>query len=328
MLHLVRNNSPYTAILLFIFTLCTQLQALMHAVLPEAVPAQLLYGWILHALSFVLGTSAFAYTFLAVILIYIQALLLNTIAAKHRLFAQPTYLPAFAYVAIASLHPALGQLGSMLIVNFFILFALHQLLMLKQSNNANKHIFNVGFAIMLAGLIQFSALLLILFLMFSLLILRPFSFREWMIMIVGLVMPLYMLLVLLFCTDKLPLMHLWPDLGISLPSQLKPARYYLGVFSGMIIWGGISLYNMQMNLPKMPIYLRRCWIAFTVLLFVSLITAIFADNVIKSVWMICLPALSLMMAHAFLNEKSRKMNAISFYFALILVIFCQLFLPL
>jgi len=85
---------------------------------------------------------------------------------------------------------------------------------------------------------------------------------------------------------------------------------------------------MQSNLPKAPIYIRRCWISLSLLLFVALLASVFSDNQINGVWIICLPALSLMMAHAFLNERNKKMNAISFYFALVLVLFCQLFLPL
>lgn len=328
MLHLVRNNSPYTAILLFIFTLCTQLQSLMHPVLPQATDTQLVYGWLLQAVSFLLGRSAFAWSFLGVVLVYLQALLLNAIAARHRLFAQNAYLTAFAYLSLSALHPAMAQFSPMLLVNLCILFAINELLLLKQAQNAGKYIFNLGFALMIAGLIQFSALALVLFLIFSLIVLRPFSFREWMIMLVGLAMPLYITAVWLFCTDKLHLLYLWPDLGVSLPSQLKPAQYYLGVFSGLIIWLSISMYNMQTNLPKAPIYIRRCWIAITALLVVSLLAAIFADKGVSAVWMVCLPALSLILAHAFINERSRKMNAISFYFVLAFILYCQVFLPL
>jgi general stress protein CsbA len=327
-LHLVRNNSPYTAILLFIFALCTQLQSLMHPVLPQAADTQLMYSGLLHILSFVLGKSAFAYSFLGVVLVYLQALLLNAIAARQRLFVHNTYLVAFAYLGLSALHPALSQFSPMLLVNMCILFAVNELLLLKQAQNAGKYIFNMGFALMIAGLIQFSALALVLFLLFSLIVLRPFSFREWMIMLVGLSLPLYIVSVWLFCTDKLHLLYLWPDLGVSLPSQLKPAQYYLGVFSGLIIWLSISMYNMQTNLPKAPIYIRRCWIAITALLIVSLIAATFADKEVSAVWVVCLPALSLIMAHAFINERSKKMNAISFYFTLALILYCQLFLPL
>lgn len=300
----------------------------MHPVLPVADQSQLVYGWLIYLVHFVVGKSAFGYSFIAVILLYIQALLLNGIVNRHRIFKQNTYLVAFAFLSLAALHPSLGQFNPMSFVSLCILFVTNQLLQLKQSLNTNKQLFNIGFVLMLAVLIQFSALFLVLFAFFALVILRPFNLREWMIMLVGLIMPLYILLVFLFCTDKLAVMHLWPDLGVSLPGKLQPELYFAGFFTGIFIWMLFSLFNMQKQLPKAPIYIRRCWIAFTVLIFVSLISAIFSDPRINSVWMITLPGLSLMLAHAFINERSRKMNAISFYFALALVVFCQIFLPL
>lgn len=328
MLNLVRNNSPYTAILLFIFTLCLNLQGLGHAILPKATDHQLVYGWVLEFCSFFFGKSAFAFSFFTVLLLYAQALFLNAVIARFRLYQHNTYLVSFSFIALSSLHPALSNFSPLLLVNILVLLAINELLQLKQSQHVNKELFNLGFLIMLAALIHFSAILLVLFLFSALLILRPFNFREWMISLVGLLMPLYILLVVLFWMNKFSAIYLWPDLGISLPSQLLPAHYYLGLFIGFIVWFSVSVYNMQLQLPKAPIYIRRYWISLTFLLMLSALSAIFSDNHINAVWVICLPALSLVMANAFLNERSKKMNIISFYFALALVLFCQIFLPL
>lgn len=300
----------------------------MHSVLPQASEHQLLYGWVLQGCSFFFGKSAFAFSLFSVLLLYAQALFLNAIIAQFRLYHQNTYLVSFSFIALSALHPALGNFSPLLLVNIFILWAINEMLQMKQSQHVNKELFNLGFAIMLAALLHFSAILLILFLFIALLILRPFNFREWMIALVGLLMPLYFLLVLLFWKDNLKAIYLWPDLGISLPSQLLPAKYYLGLFVGLIIWFSLSVYNMQLQLPKAPIYIRRYWISLTFLLILSVLSAIFSDSHINAVWLICLPALSLVMANAFINERSKKMNSISFYFALALVLFCQIFLPL
>jgi hypothetical protein len=300
----------------------------MHPVVPEAEPSQLLYGWVIHMFSQLLGKSAFAYSFLAVILVYLKALYLNFIAARHRLFLHNTYLPSFVLIVLSALHPAAGQMSAPLLVNFLLLFSINELLCLKQNQNAGKHLFNIGFAVVIGALMQFSVIFLCIFMLISLLILRPFSFREWMILIVGFAMPLYILMVILFCADKWQLMHFWPDLGISLPGQLKPGWFYLGMFGGIIIWICISLYNMQMQLPKAPIYIRRCWISLTLLLFFCLLVAIFSDSRISGAWMICLVPLSLVLTQAFLNERGKRMNLVSFYFVLALLLFCQIFLPI
>lgn len=300
----------------------------MHAVLPQASEHQLVYGYVLQFCSVFFGKSAFSFSLLAVFILYAQAIFLNAIVAQFKLYKHNTYLVSFSFIALCSLHPALSNFSPLLLVNIFVLLAIRELLKMKQAQQVNKELFNLGFIIMMAALIHFSSILLLLFLFIALLILRPFNFREWMIAFVGLLMPLYFFGVLLFWQDNFSAIYHWPDLGISLPKQLLHAKYYLGLMVGLIIWFSMSVYNMQMQLPKAPIYIRRYWISLTFLLMLSVFAAIFSNSRVNAVWLICLPALSLVLANAFLNERSKKMNTISFYFALALVLFCQIFLPI
>lgn len=299
-----------------------------HASLPTAVDAQILYSALLQLLYYIFGKTAFAFSSLAVILIYVQAICLNAIAVKYRLFNQSTYLVAFTYIILTALHPVLSYFNAQLIVNFLLLFAIHELLQLKQSHSPNKQLFNIGFVLSIAGFFQFTVVFLIPFIFIALAILRPINVREYFIVIIGLLMPLYMLFVILFCINQEAVLRLWPDLGISLPSQLRPAVYYLILFGGIFVLLVRSIYNMQAILPKAPIYIRRCWIMLTILLFNTLVVAVFTDKQIQAAWMVCLPILALILAHTFVNERSNKMNLISFYFAFAIVIFCQIFLPL
>lgn len=328
MLHLVRNNSPYTAILLFLLTLLLQLQALTHAVIPVSQASDLLYHWILGGVSLVFGKSAFAYQMLGTVLLYVQALFVNQLAIRHRLFIHQQYLPAFCFLVLAGMSPSFSTFSPTLLSNFVLIGTLHLLLASRNYQNANKQIFNIGFLVMLGALLQFSAVIFGFFALISLLIIRPFNLREWFVMLTGIAMPVYMLAVLLFCIDKLEWLHLWPQLGVSLPRQLKSAEYYFGLAGGLIVWLGFSTYNMQSQLPKAPIYIRRSWIVVTLLLCFSLIAACFSNPDLSGVWALCLPSLSLIFAQAFSHERNKKMNQIAFYFVLALAIFGQIFLPL
>lgn len=301
---------------------------MVHATVPIALDTQILYSALLKVLYYIFGKTAFVYNLLAVILIYVQAILLNAIAVKHRLFNQSTYLVAFTYIVLTSLHPVLSHFNAQLLINFFLLFIVHELLQLKQSHSPNKQLFNIGFALSIASFFQFTVVFLIPFIFIALAILRPINIREYFVALIGLLMPLYILFVILFCIDQESLLHLWPNLGISLPSQLKPAAYYLTLFGGIFVLLVRSMYNMQTILPKTSIYIRRCWIMLTILLFTTIVVAVFTDKQIVAAWMVCLPVLALILAHTFVNERSKKMNIISFYFALAFVIFCQIFLPL
>jgi hypothetical protein len=299
------------------------LQGMMHACLPMATEGQFGYAWLLWFLSFLLGKSAWAFSIFSVLLISIQAIWLNSIVAQHKLFLHNTYIVSFSFIALSSL----SSFSPLLVVNFLVILTLQELLQLKNAQKVSKQLFNIGFWVMLAAIIHFSAVFLVVFSLFAVALLRPFVFKEWMIVLAGLFMPMYFLLVLLFCTDKLYLMGQWPQLGISLPREVSSAYYFLGLLVGLIIWMFLALFNMQSQLPKAPIYIRRCWISITFLMIVSFFIAVFSDYQVIAVASICLPALSLILSQAFLNEQSKKMNTISFYFALALVLFCQIFLP-
>lgn len=304
------------------------MQALVHPVFPTAGSAQLAYVATLSILHHIFGHSAFVFSLLSVLLIFAQALWLNLIAIRHRLFQHNTYLVAFSFLLLSALHPSLSHFNAQLLINIILIYLVNELLTLKQAQSVNKHLFNIGFALSIAALFQFTVLFLVPFVFVALLILRPLSIREWMIALVGMLMPLYIVSVVLFCLDQLPLMRLWPDIGISLPRQLNPAKYYLIIFASLIVLLAGSMYNMQTQLPKAPIYIRRCWIMLSVLFIFSLLVASFTDSLVAGAWMICLPPLSLILAHLFQNERSKKMNAISFYFALLLVLYSQIFLPI
>jgi hypothetical protein len=60
----------------------------------------------------------------------------------------------------------------------------------------------------------------------------------------------------------------------------------------------------------------------------SLLAALFADKLVQASWLLAVPAVSLIVAHVFYAEKSKRLRNISFYFSLLFLICCQVFLPL
>lgn len=303
------------------------MQALIHPVYPQVLDSQVVYGSIVYLLSFLFGKSAFAFTLFAVLMIYLQAIYLNAIAANHRLYTKTTYLVAYTYIIVTSTNPSFSQFSSQIIINWLLLLALNELFNLQQSNRPNRNLFNIGLLLMLTGLIEFSAIIFLPFLFIALAILRPFHLREWVIPLLGVIMPVYLTAVILFLADKLPLLRHWPDVGISLPKQMHPAVYYLGCLAFMFILFAGSLFNMQSQLPKSTIYIRRCWTMLSVLFVFAILASVFCDSKVNAAWLMCMLPLSLMLAHVFNNEKSKRMSNISFYFSIAFVVFCQIFLP-
>src|ERR1043165_3408461 len=140
-LQIVRANSPYTVIILSILTLVLKLQALAHPVFPVADVHHALFGYIVQILTHIFGKSSTAFTVLAIAITFAQAIYLMNIASRHRLYSKHSYVPAFTYIALSSLHPALGQFSVQLLLNWLLLGTLDAILHFTRRDEPNRTIF-------------------------------------------------------------------------------------------------------------------------------------------------------------------------------------------
>jgi len=323
-LQLLKNNNPFTVIILLIFTLVVKMQALLHPLLPTALPDNFIYNTILSGVKTVLGANAFAYTLVSVVLIFIQALYLNGITTRHKLFSRPSYIPAFTYLVLTAVYPPLNHFSETLVLTCCVLPAIDMLLGFSQTFQPRKLLYNAGFVLCLAAIVQFSALGYLLLFFICLLLLRPFNAGEWAVALMGYITPFYFLSGILFLTDALGLLPHWVHIGISLPHTVSSPLYTVGMLSGFIILLACGFYAMQLQLPRMSIYIRRNWIALLCYLLISVIVAICTDIEVQGAWLIAMPALSLVISYALSLEKSKGFSNFIFYFSLVFIAFCQL----
>jgi len=325
-LQLIRNNSPYTVIILFIFTLLVKMQALIHPLHPAMLPDYLLYNSIINLFDMVFNGNgaAFAYTLFAVLLLFFQALYLNRICNKYKLFPKSTYIPAFTYILLTSIYVQFSYFNETILVLWCVLGAIDTFLAFGQTLQPRKHIFNAGFMLCLAALFQFSAIGYFALLVMCMIVLRPFNFGEWVVAMAGYITPIYFFASVLFLIDMFREIVHWPNLGVSLPGRMESPVYMLGTFSGLIILFFSGVYVMQQQIPKSSIYVRRNWLALLIYVLISIAVAIITDAYVKSVWLILMPGLTLIISHALSLEKSKRFSNFIFYFSLIFVVFCQL----
>src|SRR5690606_21208200 len=163
--NLFRNSNPFVVIILFIATLLMKMPALLHPVMPIPYENHIVFPLLLRMLHF----SAFGYTLLAIVLIFLQALYLNFIAEKHKLFQKAGYYPAFMYVLFTSLYPAFNYFSEPLFINCLMLIGIDVLLSFPKTLHPGKQLFNAGFVLCLPALIQFPAIGFFLLLLIALL---------------------------------------------------------------------------------------------------------------------------------------------------------------
>jgi hypothetical protein len=321
-LSLFRNNSPFTVIILFIFALLIKFQVLLHPVVPVPVAGHFIYNYIIRALFFVFRNGAFAYTMLAIVILFIQALYLKSIATRHKLFPRYTYIPAFVYLLLTTIYPPFNTFSETLLVNWFLLGAVDIMFSFTQTTQPRKLIFNASFLLSMAAIFQFTMLAYFFLLLVGMVMFRSFNVGEWSVAFMGYATPPYFLACILFLADRFGLYGEWPHFGISITSNVVSPFYLILTLTGICILLESGIYAMQQNVAMSNIYIRRDWIAISFYLIISIAVAVFTDNAIKTAWLITMPALSIVISHALLLEKNKRFSNFIFYFALIYLLLC------
>ena len=322
MLRLFRNNSPFTVIILFIFALVVKFQLVLNPIMPEPVSGHFIYNYVLKALYVVFRNGAFAYTMLAIIIIFIQSLYLKSISIRHKLFPRYTYIPAFVYILLTSIYPPFNSFSETLIVNWFLLGAVDIMFGFTQTTQPRKLIFNASFLLSMAALFQFTMLAYFFLLLVGMVMFRSFNVGEWSVALMGYTTPHYFLACILFLADRFHLYSEWSHIGFSLSAHIVSPFYLIITLTGIFILLASGIYAMQLNVAMSNIYTRRDWIALSFYLIISVFVAILTDQEVGTAWMITMPALSIIISHALLLEINKRFSNFIFYFSLIYLIFC------
>lgn len=275
MLKLFKTTNPYAVIALLILSLFLKLGYLIHA--PEIVSFQdqLLWSEFSNGFHFVFGESPFFMTFIAIINLFLQSLFFNKISRYFKLFPHDSYLPAYSYILATSLIPAMNEWSSFLFSNWLLLLTLYYSLKLYNKEKVASNLFNMGALVGLLTILIFPYIVLILLLYIALGILRPFKIKEWFILLVGFLTPIYFLLSFLFLTDRsLLLLEMIPfDFQFSPILQVKQSILSLSVLAILLFLGFIYL---SKHSNRMLMQVKKSWNVIFIGFFVTLFIGFFA----------------------------------------------------
>ena len=131
----------------------------------------------------------------------IGAFLINLLYNEHNYSERVNYFPALIYFLLASLQTSWVYLNPVLIGNVFVLLALRRMLRMYRVQEITSMIYDAGVFLALGAL--FFPLLVLVFplLWLSLVQLRTFNFREWIVPLVGLLTPIVFTVVAFWSFD-------------------------------------------------------------------------------------------------------------------------------
>ena len=212
-----KSNNPYNTFLLLVYGLMLKLPMFINVVVPATQQTDgFLFKALLFQLSGVGKNLPIIYPLIAFLLLFTQAITLNSLVNDQRLMQKPNYLTAMGYLLITSLFGEWNVLSAPLIINTLLIWVWSRMSRLHNDQNPKTSLFNIGIAIGLSSFFYFPSLAFAALIIFGLLLTRPFKIPEWMVALLGIITPYYFLLAYVFLTDKWQGYH-FPGVSVTLP---------------------------------------------------------------------------------------------------------------
>jgi hypothetical protein len=270
---------------------------------------------------YVAGFSPAVLFVLYQLVILLQAIRLNMVLSEMRMFQNNTYTIAMVYVLLSGIMTEWCRITPALMANFLLIWLFIKLCRLYNHPSPKTLLFNTGLIVGLSVICYYPTAILIGVVLFALIVVRPFRLAEWVILLMGILLPYYFLASILFLQDKIDkLQHSVPALGLNLPvaSWSVPLVIRLTVLLLMMIAG---LIFWQFTNRRMVIQIRKNWGIMMVMLFILLpIPFIFKQAGIESAFMLVLPLASFA-SNAFSTPRRLVLPNILFWLAAVVLIY-------
>jgi Family of unknown function (DUF6427) len=223
MLELFRTNQLIANIFLVVYAALFRLPAFLMTLKWEAVKG----GALSHLFLTQFDTSTIAMKVFGVVLVILQAVLINWMSVRHRLSGESTMFPGLFYVLLSGFIPEFMLCSGPMLANTFFIIALFNLFDIYKKTACADTIFNVGFWLGLSSLFYFSFTIFVIFGIVGVSILRGAKLEEYLMIIAGYVVP-YILAIAGF--------YLWGNLDNFVQWQYRDGFDIIPTFAVNFDW--------------------------------------------------------------------------------------------
>lgn len=199
----IKHNRAISITILPVAMIVLWFYGFIYPISPVTSHAAPLYRFII---SWVEGYP-FLTTLISFIMVFCEAILINHIIRKNEIIDTITYLPGLVYIILMSLQSEMFSLHPTIISNLFMLLAVHVLMQTYRKETAYGDTFNAGIFISLSTLFYVPSIVFIFLLWIGLIIFRPFVWREWIISVIGIVLPWIYLVFYYFWNENLDMLE-------------------------------------------------------------------------------------------------------------------------
>lgn len=273
MISLLKNNTPFALLILVCLAALPQFLQLQPAqplgVLMGSTAMQDLAN---SFITFWGGNNTTLSKFWSVVFLMTEALLLNRIISNQKFGDRLGMIPAASFLLINVLLPVKIS-GLMLLINGLMIFVIQQLIAVYKNPKPNNTLIIAGFFSGLIAAFGTPFMLLFLWLTGSLLIMRPVSLREWVLITIGFILPFYFMGSGLYLIDQLSTERLLSSYQINISIPVMDKIQWMKI-SLVVVLPWIGLFASRTLFNKMMIQNRKTYLILLILYLAMLLICV------------------------------------------------------
>ncbi len=264
---------------------------------------------------------------LSALLCFIQALLINYIVNENKILSKKNYLAGLLFIIFFSFFKESLYLTPASLSLTFLILCTAKIFSLIKKEKALGDIFDVGFLVAIAGLFYFPATLFIIFAYIGLATVRPFTYREWIIVLMGFLSPFVLLFTYYFWNDRTHL--LLADIANADGKAWLTGLHIMP--ADWVLLGGLALVILAcfVLLPTAMysslIQVRKFSTTLVVLILLIAVAFILQQRVNQGHWVLLSLPLAIIFSIVMMQIKSRWISEVVHLILILLVLTGQYF---
>ena len=270
----------------------------------------------------VTGNNTYLHLSIAFFLTIVAALLLNQIATQYGFTEKISHLGMLVYILFSSALVSQTAMNPVIFINFLMLFFLQSLFKLTESKAYILHVFNASFILGIASLFYPSAINLFLLIWIALLVFTVGQWRNFVVSLIGFVLPLLFAFTWYFWFDQLPEAYslFLSSFTIHFPEVVPewPIDWTVGI--ALLFFILVSALKTNSNLMEKNINIRQMLtVSLNYLAFSFVLVLLFATNS-AYILLLAIPA-SLIVASTLTGIRKAKWYEWSLWFITLFILF-------
>lgn len=263
---------------------------------------------------------------ITLILTLLQAFSLNRVVNHYNLLGKPSFLTSLMFMTLVSLFIPFLVLSPTLICNFITIWMLQKLFNIYKHVDIKGIMFDLGLLVALGSLIYFPFIVMLLLIWSSLVIFRPFYWREWITPLLGVITVYFLLAVAYFWLERMDEFYqIFLPFTYAFPTKLNMDMHDYFVLIPIVISLGGFLFILKDNFFKSVVQIRKSFQLLFIMLL--LIFGSFYLNQERSInhFLLCVPPLSIYLAYFFTHAKVKWFYETLYLVILSTIIYFQFF---